>query len=113
MIPLILIAVLVLIVILAFIAIFVSKKNKRPVDYYNFFIMGIIWTGAGIPLENFALTATGIIFMVLGLANKKKWKSNRVRWKDLSKTEKRVRIWLFIVLGLLVLAGFLLFLASS
>ena len=42
-----------------------QQKKKRPIDYYNLFIIGIVWIGAGIPLKNYALSVVGGI---LGLA---------------------------------------------
>ncbi|MFH1455380.1 MAG: hypothetical protein ABIF40_00335 [archaeon] len=110
MIPWILISIAVLILLLLAVAIFLSKKNKREPDYYSFFILGIIWTVIGIPLDNFALSAIGIIFLIIGLANKNKWKKNKRTWKKLNKKEKRVRIIITVILGILVLLGLVLYL---
>ena len=112
MLPWILIAVGILIILLGIAYIISVKKKKRPVDYYNFFIIGIIWAGAGIPLKNYALSVIGLIFMAVGLFNKDKWKKNRKRWKDLDKDEKKITIVIMIILLLLVIAGLVaLFLA--
>ena len=61
----ILIAIFTIIVILAFLAILATKGKKRPTDYYSFFIMGILWTGAGIPLKLYPLSVMGIIFLMI------------------------------------------------
>ena len=103
-----LVAVGLLILILGIVYIVSIRKKKRPVDYYNFFIMGIIWAGAGIPLKNFALSAMGIIFMILGLVNKDKWKQNRRKWKDLTKGERKITLIIMFLLLLLIVAGFIL-----
>ncbi len=103
--PWILIAVLVLIIALGVAAVLMKKKTKAPTDYYIFFIMGIIWLGAGIPLKNYALSAMGVVFMIIGLANKDKWKANHRRWSQLGPEEKRLKLFLIIGLGVLVLAG--------
>lgn len=106
-IPWILISVAGILVVLGVVALLALKKGKRrPIDYYSFFIIGIIWTAAGIPLGNYALSVMGIIFMIIGLANKNKWKKNRVHWNDLTKEEKKWRMILIVLLGVLVLAGF-------
>jgi len=104
---------LVLLFIFAVIAMIVliknNKKGKRhEPDYYTFFILGIVWIGAGIPLgtssNNWGLFAVGVLFMILGLANKNKWKNyERPNWKDLSRKERNLRIWTMIILGILVL----------
>jgi len=103
--PWILISVLIVLIILGIVAILAKKKNKRPIDYYSFFIIGIIWTAFGIPLKNFALWGAGIVFLIIGLVNKNKWKKNRVRWSDLTPEEIRMKTFLIIILGILVLAG--------
>lgn len=120
-IPWILFTVTILIILLAVIFISLNKKykNKGP-DYYTFFIMGIIWLGAGIPLatttNNWGFSIMGLIFMVLGLIHKKDWKKYpRTRWESLSKKEKQIKIWAIILLGIgiLVLAVYVLFRANA
>jgi len=104
MIPWILVAIAVLLVVLA--VVYFYARKKRPVDYYNLFIIGIIWTGVGIPLKNYALFVIGLILMGIGGFNHDKWKKNKKRWKDLSKKEKKITVLIMILLLLLVLAGF-------
>jgi len=112
MIPWIIISIAVLIATIAILAIIVrqnTKRKHRKIDYYAWFTIGIIWLAAGIPLKNYGLSAMGLIFMIIGLANKSKWKSNRVRWSDLDKNERKVRLSVMVVLGALVLAGIVVF----
>ncbi len=107
--PWILIAVLVVLIILGILAIIIAKKNKRPTDYYALFMIGLIWCGAGIPMavssKNYALPAMGFIFMIIGLANRKKWKENRRTWDQLDKKERKSKLIIIIILGALILAG--------
>jgi hypothetical protein len=100
---------LALLALLIVFAIIYSKKGKKhEIDYYNFFIMGIIWLGAGIPLGtssgNWGLFIMGIAFMVMGLAHKKEWNKNRLYWENLPKKQRKIRLWTLIILGLLVLS---------
>jgi len=87
----------------------VQKKHHRRADYYNFFMMGIIWLGAGIPLKMYPLSAMGLIFMILGLSHKKDWKKNHLDWTDLSDEEKKMRWWLIGFLLFALVAGVLVF----
>ena len=110
-IPWILVAVAILLVVFGIVAIFVSKKNKRPPDSYNFFIIGLIWTIIGLPslfrreYELSSLFIIGLVFLVVGLANKSKWEANRVRWNDLDSKEQKLKLYLMLVLGILLFAG--------
>lgn len=85
------------------------NKPKRPVDYFTFFIIGIAWTGAGVPLlintKNPGILAMGIIFMVVGLANKSKWKENRKRFSKLDEHEKKFKLFIIAALLVLVILG--------
>jgi len=112
MIPWLLIVILILILIFLVISIIMKAKYKRPTDYYSLFWMGIIWIVLGIPLQNFLLSGLGIVFMVAGLVNKKKWKQNKRDWKKLTNEEKKVTLIVLISLGILLLIGaFFFFLA--
>ncbi len=99
----------------------VKKGKKRKINYYNFFIIGIVWMGAGIALgvssKNYALFIMGLVFMIMGLAHKKEWKQNiadeKKRWKSMSrKDKKRLMIIKGILIGLVVL-GLIAFLIFS
>jgi len=56
-----------------------------------------------------ALFAIGIIFLVIGLANKDKWKKNRITRKKLSKAEKNIRIVILVILSILFIVGLVVF----
>jgi len=104
--PWILIMVAVIIALLAVAAVLSTRKSRRPTDYYALFVMGMIWAMFGMFLrENFFFWIMGIVFMAVGLRNKGKWKKNRLRWDNLTKQERRIRIIIIAVLGLLLLLG--------
>lgn len=63
---------------------FLSKKRKKgwvEPDYRAFYILGIIFTPLGIVLSVvvtwalLGITALGIIYLIIGLANRDKWKT--------------------------------------
>jgi hypothetical protein len=87
--------------------VFWKKKKNIPPDYYTLFMMGLVWFVIGFPLENHALSIMGIVFAVIGLANKDKWKKNRRRWSQLDPDEKKIKLIIMIILGVLVVAGFI------
>ncbi|MBW3022651.1 hypothetical protein KY308_00925 [Candidatus Woesearchaeota archaeon] len=109
-IPWILISVAVLLALFLVVFIFLRRKKKRPVDYFNLFLIGIIWLPMGVVFDNYFFTLVGVIFMAIGLVNYKKWKKNHLRYKDLTKEEQKLRMIILIILGILVVAGLVLFL---
>lgn len=87
-----------------------TRKHKRPVDYYNLFMMGVVFSGIGVPLKNYALSMMGVVFLIAGLVNKKKWKQNRRRWDDLDYKEKKIRLILTGLILFMFILGLVLFL---
>jgi formate hydrogenlyase subunit 3/multisubunit Na+/H+ antiporter MnhD subunit len=106
-IPWVMASILVLILLLIVVVLMVNKKHKRPMDYYNLFIMGMIWTVIGIPFENSVLTILGLAFMLSGLVHKKEWKKNTKTWKKLDKKERMIVMWITIILLAVLILGFL------
>lgn len=100
--------ILFLLIALAIAAAVLWRKNRYETDYYNLFIIGITWLAVGLPLKNKVMWVLGLVFMVLGIANKNKWKKNRRTWNEINKAEKKTRIIIMVILGILVLAGFIL-----
>jgi len=84
-----------------------NKKGQRKPDYYAFFIMGLVWFIAGIIMKNIPLWIIGLLFLLIGLFNHKYWRQNEFKWKDLSNKEKKLRIWIFIWLLIILIAGLL------
>jgi len=104
-----LLALLVLVVVRA-------RREKRPPDYFAIFLMGIVWLLTGVsmillvPKEDFTLsswgfTIMGAAFMAIGLAHRDKWKENRRTWSSLAPSEKKIKLTLVVILGVLMLAG--------
>jgi len=102
-------------ILLAIIAIVAFKKaakkgKKQEPDYYTFFIMGIIRTVFGVIFFDslFFFLIFGLALMIIGLANKDKWKNHQTLSRKL-KSERKLTIWIMIILGLFVLAGLIAF----
>ncbi|MCW8965171.1 MAG: hypothetical protein OQK82_00580 [Candidatus Pacearchaeota archaeon] len=109
----ILISILILIILLGIVAIisFKRKGKQKEADYQTFFVIGVIWTifGAIFHESVFFFLPIGIVFMILGLVNKDKWKKNHRTWKQLSKSERMLKIIANIILGIGVLAGLIFY----
>lgn len=106
------IALLILGLLIAVIVMRKKMKHTLPTDYYSFFVIGIIWIAFSIfsmlryPKDNmFFFLIMGIAFACICIAHKKDWKKNRRVWDKLSKEERKFRMWMMIILGVLVLAG--------
>jgi CDP-diglyceride synthetase len=105
------VAALIIVLAIVAMAVMIRKKKQSAPDYYSFFWMGIIWMAFGAVFmigrsdEFNALFAIGLIFAILGMANKDKWKKNRRNWKTLSKEDRKIRTIIMIALGVLVLLG--------
>ena len=81
-----------------------NKDAKMEPDYRLFFILGITWLPIGIATDNPGLLGMGAIFMIAGLANKKKWKE-QVKWSELSPEKRRAKLIIVVGLTLLLLIG--------
>jgi len=65
-----------------------KREGKQTVNYRTFFILGIIWTPFSIVLMVvsfilqipffivFPLFAVGLVYLIIGLANRDNWKKN-------------------------------------
>jgi len=104
-----------LILVVLGITFYFIKKNKKDIkiDYKTLFIIGITWLAVGLPFENYALSAMGGVFLVVGIANKDKWEENEKKWGNLSDEEKKTKITLIVVLSILVLVGLVLYLLQG
>jgi len=77
------------------------RKKKTRMNYYGFFVMGLIWLLIGIPLKNEGLMALGIIFSLVGMMNSDKWMEHWHGWHHLEKGDKLMRTFLLIVAGII------------
>ena len=109
----IIIAIFVLLLVLAAVALFVTRKKKRPTDYYTFFVMGMIWAPLGLVMDNIPFTVMGLVFMAIGWSNRDKWKKNRVTWKKMKKEERKLQMLVIAMLGILLLAGIVVLLLTK
>ena len=86
------------------------KEEKRIPNYRALFIIGISWLPIGLATKNPGLWGMGAVFLIIGLANRKKW-GEETKWSDLSPESKRIKI-IFVggltVLLLTAIAYFLL-----
>ncbi len=85
--------------------IFLKKQKNHKPDYYTLFILGILWLPIGISMENYALFFMGLAFLIAGILNKDKWRKPEENWKNLTENEKKLKILLLIILGLLLISG--------
>lgn len=119
--PFITLSILIGIALLAILAIFIFKYKKidhQEPNYYTLFILGIIFTGAGAAMfttlgpAGGGLFILGIIYLIIGLANKHKWKPEQIP-KQLDKNTRNLviilvaLILLAIILALLFTSGFI------
>ena len=111
--PWLIIAIGVLIILFAVIAWQANRIKKRPVDYYTFFIIGIIWLPFGIATGNTSLWMLGLIFTIIGLAHRSEWKKNRVRWCDLTEEEKRFKRIIIIALTIVFVLWIVVYYIAS
>ncbi|MBW2965446.1 hypothetical protein KY363_08365 [Candidatus Woesearchaeota archaeon] len=114
------IALLILGLLIAFIVMRKRMKHAPPTDYYSFFVIGIIWMIFGIfsmfryHEDNFNFfLLLGVVFAAIGISHKKDWKKNRRTWDKLSKEEKQFKFWTIVILGILVLAGLIIFFVGA
>ena len=100
--------ILILVILLAILAIFayISRDyKKQEIDYYAFFLVGIVWLPIGATLGNHVLSIMGLIFTSIGIFNRSEWDQNRKDWVVLEKAEKKLRIVLISALAVLFISG--------
>lgn len=89
-----------------------NKGQKIEPDYRVFFSLGIMWLPIGIATDNPGLWGMGAIFMILGLANRKKWKEEP-KWSELSPERRRIRLIIIGGMTVLLLVGILAFILAN
>jgi len=60
--------------LIALLIVFLLGKKKFKPDYRTLFMLGIIWFPLGMILDNFFFFILGMAYVVIGLANKDKWR---------------------------------------
>lgn len=109
--PWIILTISIIIIILAVIALVVTKKKKekKAPNYYSFFLIGLVWFPFGIIMtligENNSLgnifTILGLVYLTIGLANKKDWGENQ----QISKNKNKTTTWIILILLILFITG--------
>jgi hypothetical protein len=99
----IMIAVAVIIVGLAIFMIVAQRKKKEISNYRSWFFIGICWIPQGVVFKNVFFLVMGVVFAVVGLLNKNKWKEGK-KWSDLTSAEKRIKFVLIAVVTVLFIA---------
>jgi uncharacterized membrane protein YbjE (DUF340 family) len=85
-------------------------KHVRHIDYYGWFVIGIVWSAVGIVnvifggKENAFFLVMGLAFCLGGLLHKKSWKENRREWEKLDKRHSMIMIISSIVLAIVIAA---------
>ena len=90
--------------VIAIIATIIKRKENRKPNYKAFFIIGVCWVPIGIATQNYVFMVIGLVFLVLGLLNRKSWE-NQPKWEDLSPAEKKIKLALIIFLSLILILG--------
>jgi len=80
------------------------RGESREPNYRVFFVMGITWLPIGIATDNPGFWAMGLVFLIIGLLNKDKWKDEK-KWTDLSPYEQKTRLVLMGGLSLMLVVG--------
>jgi len=109
------IGVAVLMVLGVVVAIFIKSKTRNEqseTDYRVFFILGISLLPVGIATKNPGLWGVGVVFLILGLVNRDKWKAGST-WSEIDP-DKRKSVF-FVILGLifLFLLGFIFYILTK
>ncbi|KKR14678.1 MAG: hypothetical protein UT42_C0021G0002 [Candidatus Falkowbacteria bacterium GW2011_GWA2_39_24] len=103
------------VIILAIIYLVMIAKGRikqQEVNYCSLFIIGICWFPLGIIMDNMVLWGLGMVLVIIGLANKKRW-AQQASWSELSKTQrswKRITITLLLAL---IIAGFIAYILTT
>lgn len=98
-------AVIALVAIIYLVLVAKGKITRSEPDYRQLFTIGLVFLPMGIGSDNHVFLIFSLVFMSVGLANKKKWKE-QPKLSELPPAQRKLRIALIVALGFLVLAGF-------
>lgn len=104
---------MIILLLVVFGAIYLLKKeNKHEPDYRVFFILGVIWLPLGIATKNNIPLVLGIVFMVLGLVNRDKWKE-QPKWSEMDPARRKFKTIVIIALTVLLVGLIVAFLIAK
>jgi len=104
-------AIILTIAIIYGIGIYHGTIKKTDPDYRTMFLFGVIMLPLGMG-ENRAFLVISLVLMAVGLANYKSWRG-QPKWSELDPKRKNLKIALFAVLGLMVIATLILWYLKS
>jgi hypothetical protein len=91
-----------------------KRERKHETDYYAFFVMGLLWMVVGgvfMLFQDFefnGLFAIGLIFFIMGLSNRDKWKKRK-----LAPGQEKMKIALTLVMSVSVVLGLVAYLYAA
>lgn len=98
--------------VIAVIASYIKRKENRKPNYKLFFIIGLCWAPLGIATQNYAFIVLGLVFLILGLINRKRWEP-QPKWSELSSAEKKIKTALIIFLAAILIMGLIFYLIAE
>ncbi|MBU1046717.1 Gmad2 immunoglobulin-like domain-containing protein [Patescibacteria group bacterium] len=73
-----------------------GKDNNSSHNYKSIFVIGLTWLPIGVAIDVVTFSIIGLIFLIIGVANKDKWGNER-KWSELDTKSRVIKL---IVLGL-------------
>ncbi len=98
--------------VIAVIASYIKRKENRKPNYKLFFIIGLCWTPLGIATQNYVFIIIGLVFLIVGVINKKNWEA-QPKWSDLSPEARKVKIAMMIFLAAILIMGLIFYLIAQ
>jgi hypothetical protein len=99
-------ALIVIILVIYIIQVIRGKITQTEPDYRALFMIGIIFLPLGMGSNNRVFLVFSLVFLGVGLANRKKWKV-QPKFSELPLARQKFKIFTMVILGIVVLASFL------
>ena len=109
-IPIVAVMVLLGLVIYAVVA-YRHRGESREPNYRVFFVMGGAFLPLGIATDNPGFWGMGLVFLILGLLNRDKWKDEK-KWAELSPYERKSKLILVGGLTIMLVVGVVAYLLT-
>lgn len=106
------VGVAVFVLLLAIIVIYRNREQRIEPDYRTFFILGISFLPIGIATDNPGLWGMGSIFLLVGLANRSKWKEEP-KWFELDPEKRKAKLLIILGLTFLFVLGIIFYLLAK